>query len=146
MNWQLLTAPPTDPAGTVDVPTSWLDGISVGQVVAWILVILAVASLIRQQRKSLRPLENFFRDWNGEEARPGVPERPGVMVRLDRIESHVADAPTRAEFTGLTQAITEIRAEHVTLREQVTRNTAVLDLVVPKRAINVPPDPPDPQA
>ena len=29
-------------------------------------------------------------DWRGTEARPGVPRRPGVMERLEKIEADVS--------------------------------------------------------
>lgn len=38
----------------------------------------------RRQRNQQR---QFLADWHGEQARPGVPARPGVMVRLASIES-----------------------------------------------------------
>lgn len=41
-------------------------------------------------RKLMRRLDNLLEDWNGAEARPGVPRRPGVMERLERIEGDVA--------------------------------------------------------
>ena len=41
-------------------------------------------------RKLMRRLDNLLEDWNGVEARPGVPRRPGVMERLERIEGDVA--------------------------------------------------------
>lgn len=42
-------------------------------------------------RKLMRRLDNLLEDWNGTEARPGVPRRPGVMERLERIEGDVAN-------------------------------------------------------
>ena len=41
-------------------------------------------------RKLMRRLDNLLEDWNGTDARPGVPRRPGVMERLERIEGDVA--------------------------------------------------------
>ncbi|MFF9403830.1 hypothetical protein [Streptomyces sp. NPDC014744] len=40
-------------------------------------------------------LDEFGDDWNGVEARPGVPERPGVMARLDRIEQKGTERSAR---------------------------------------------------
>lgn len=42
-------------------------------------------------RKWAKRLELFFEDWAGEAPRPGVPERPGVVVRLGRLETSVAE-------------------------------------------------------
>lgn len=41
-------------------------------------------------RRFARKMDQFFSDWNGEPARPGVPEKRGVMVRLDVIESEIS--------------------------------------------------------
>lgn len=51
---------------------------------------------------------NFLDDWNGEPARPGVPQRLGVMARLDEMHhelhpnsgSSLADAVNRTEKQG----------------------------------------------
>lgn len=74
--------------------------------------------VIFKLRKVIRPFEDFFRDWNGEEARPGVDARPGVMPRLSSIEEHLKDAPTKEQFKKL--------------ESRVTRNTTVIDLIVPR--------------
>lgn len=37
-----------------------------------------------------RRVEQFMDDWIGEEARPGVPGRPGVMQRVSGIEERLA--------------------------------------------------------
>lgn len=41
-------------------------------------------------RKFGRKLNLFFEDFFGEAARPGVPERPGVVVRLGRVEEDIS--------------------------------------------------------
>lgn len=38
---------------------------------------------------------NFFSDWFGEEARPGVSKRPGVMERLDCQDQQLVNINTR---------------------------------------------------
>jgi hypothetical protein len=47
---------------------------------------------------SARSLKNFFSDWEGRPARPGVPEQPGVMERLSnqdvRLETLEFDVKT----------------------------------------------------
>lgn len=50
----------------------------------WRWVGRPLARLIHQVRE-------FLEDWRGEPARPGVPERRGVMERLERIEWHVGN-------------------------------------------------------
>jgi hypothetical protein len=46
----------------------------------------ALARFTRGARRFIRRSEQFWEDWQGTEERPGVPARPGVMERLDRIE------------------------------------------------------------
>ncbi|QWF81127.1 hypothetical protein [Amycolatopsis sp. CA-230715] len=45
--------------------------------------------VIRAFARVVRKLSHFADDWFGQEARPGVPERPGVMARLESIEDYV---------------------------------------------------------
>lgn len=57
-----------------------------------ITVALAVGSAVaRPIRKLSRDNDEFREDWYGRSARPGVAAQPGVMERLGRIESSVAD-------------------------------------------------------
>lgn len=35
---------------------------------------------------AFKSLRNFFSDWEGTPARPGVPERPGMMKRMETVE------------------------------------------------------------
>lgn len=39
--------------------------------------------------RTWKKIESFLDDWIGEPARPGVPERLGVMDRISRIEHEV---------------------------------------------------------
>jgi hypothetical protein len=51
---------------------------------------VVVSGVIIAGRKPVKKFVDFMDDMSGEPARPGVPERPGVMVRLERIEMRVA--------------------------------------------------------
>ncbi len=51
---------------------------------------VAWAFVIRPLRATMRRLALFSEDWEGEHARPGVPGRDGVMVRLANIEASQA--------------------------------------------------------
>lgn len=39
----------------------------------------------------LSKMDDLLDDWRGTEARPGVPRRPGVMERLEKIETDVKE-------------------------------------------------------
>jgi hypothetical protein len=54
-----------------------------------LVVLAAVAAGLRWVRKHLGGLADFIADWSGEEPRPGVPGRPGVMERLAGIDQRL---------------------------------------------------------
>jgi hypothetical protein len=47
--------------------------------------------VIRPVLRLTREVREFLQDWRGDPGRPGVPPRPGVMSRLERIEWHVGN-------------------------------------------------------
>ena len=63
----------------------WLDPL----VAAGLLVPLGI-SVRWTWRRLLRPLAHMLTDWHGSPPRPGVPERPGVMVRLEQHDEALA--------------------------------------------------------
>ena len=40
---------------------------------------------------------DMLEDWHGDGPRPGVPSRPGVMIRLERLEMHGNETATTIE-------------------------------------------------
>lgn len=51
-----------------------------------VLVTFAVWS-----RRQLSKMDDLLDDWRGIDARPGVPRRPGVMERLEKIEMDIKE-------------------------------------------------------
>lgn len=62
---------------------SYLHELTVGQVIAALATLGVVVGFFKKVVPLLRRLGNLLDDWNGEPARPGVPERKGVMERLE---------------------------------------------------------------
>jgi hypothetical protein len=48
------------------------------------------AWVVRRVRTVNARLEEFLEDWNGVDARPGVPHKPGVMERLSQQDDALA--------------------------------------------------------
>lgn len=67
----------------------------IGIIGGMIVILGTVATLGRIAWRFLRQLAEFLGDWFGEEARPGVPKRPGVMERLDSQDHQLSDIQTR---------------------------------------------------
>lgn len=66
----------------------WIDVcVAIGVLAAAVTAIVGGA---RWLGKVLRPIHEFLEDWRGEEARPGVPERPGVMARLQSMDQRLS--------------------------------------------------------
>jgi hypothetical protein len=69
---------------------SALDAFAIAGIIAAGLGLLFVLARIgRRLWKVVQLLDDFFDDWRGCPARPGVPARVGVMERLDTIEHEV---------------------------------------------------------
>ncbi|MCZ4604762.1 hypothetical protein O3S80_13625 [Streptomyces sp. Lzd4kr] len=69
---------------------------AVDRAVIWSVASVAIAGalalawrMIRGVVRILRRMDDLADDWTGTPARPGVPERAGVMARLDQIEERV---------------------------------------------------------
>ena len=64
----------------------FLDTITLGQVLTWLMVGAILIASVRRGAPTVKRLNNLLDDWHGEVARPGVAERPGVMLRLEALE------------------------------------------------------------
>lgn len=80
----------------------------------WCAIATAIAGgaallgrLLLGARKMVTRIDEFMDDWAGTEARPGVPERPGVMARLGAIEHQLK--PNSGE--SLRDAVNRIEAQ-----------------------------------
>lgn len=49
-------------------------------------ILTCMYSVWRVMSRRSKNLDQFFRDWQGEGERPGVPPRPGVLERLTSLE------------------------------------------------------------
>lgn len=65
---------------------AFLEGLSVWTVIAWIIGLLALIGVAGKLYKLFKALTDFLDDVKGEDARAGVPARPGIMARLETIE------------------------------------------------------------
>jgi hypothetical protein len=60
--------------------------------------IVGLAAMIwRGARGIARKLDHILDDWAGEEARPGVPARPGIVERISRMEERQVLAGERLD-------------------------------------------------
>lgn len=50
-----------------------------------------LATFVVWTRRQLSKMDDLLDDWRGVDARPGVPRRPGVMERLEKIEMDVKE-------------------------------------------------------
>lgn len=62
-----------------------------GEIIAtWAGVLTALMGVILWMSRQMHRVGQMLDDWRGTEARPGVPRRPGVMERLEKIEADVS--------------------------------------------------------
>lgn len=50
-----------------------------------------LTAFVAWTRRQLSKMDDLLDDWRGTDARPGVPRRPGVMERLEKIETDVKE-------------------------------------------------------
>lgn len=78
--------------------------------------------MFRPVRKMVRRLGQFFDDWFGEEARPGVPRRPGMLERVSTLETGQAEMRRHVLPNGgssLRDDVTGIKAQVSQMSSQI---------------------------
>lgn len=79
-------------------PHLWLDIVGVAAIVVTFYIpmkdlFFKLSKKAREKKATQderdKNLDSMLLDWNGEPARPGVADRPGVMARLGTIEDHL---------------------------------------------------------
>lgn len=68
--------------------TAWIDALIAAAAAVTALGVLWRA--VRGLRRFGRRVEDFLGDWFGEPERPGVAAKPGVMARLENVETDMA--------------------------------------------------------
>lgn len=96
-----------------------VDVFVVAGVVAGGLGLLGViGKAIRWMLKTIKRVQNFLDDWNGEPARPGVEARPGFPDRLAALEVEVATI-RRIVSNGLSSNVADIQARVTRVEERL---------------------------
>ena len=67
----------------------WLEALTVGQVIGWLVALGVLAGGLRWLRPIADGIHQFLTDWAGEPARPGVPARLGVMAQLGHLREEL---------------------------------------------------------
>lgn len=61
--------------------------LTVGDIVTFVAAVTFIWLVVRKVRPFFEGIRNFLDDWNGTVERPGVKARPGVMQRLENVET-----------------------------------------------------------
>ena len=65
--------------------------IDVNMLIGMLPTLGVLATFAVWTRRQLCKMDDLLDDWRGTDARPGVPRRPGVMERLEKIETDVKE-------------------------------------------------------
>lgn len=94
---------------------SWLVGAAVVVAALWLLVATIQKLWLQVWVTWLGPLRKFLEDWNGEDARDGVPGHPSVMARLEALEEQGKTAAAQGA----------VSADRIKELEDTGRQTAI---------------------
>lgn len=65
--------------------------IDINMLIGMLPTLGVLAAFVVWARQQLSRMDDLLDDWRGTDARPGVPRRPGVMERLEKIETDVKE-------------------------------------------------------
>lgn len=112
---------------------AFLEGVSVWTVIAWAVFIALVVGVVRKLWPLLKKLTDFLDDVAGEDARPGVPARAGLMERVQRIEHELfpnSGKSLRDQTNRMEQKLNSdnvrIGALSDQLEEHITQSTQII--------------------
>jgi len=63
----------------------------------WAGLLTAIMGIVLWMSRQMHRVSQMLDDWRGTEPRPGVPRRPGVMERLEKIETDVSEVLRKTE-------------------------------------------------
>jgi hypothetical protein len=95
-------------------------------------IISGIYAIWRSLSRRGRKFDQFFRDWNGEDERPGVPHRQGVLERLTSLEVQGAKQGAQLEVIhaevnynhggSLKDAVEGIRADVKSIHDRMDKS------------------------
>lgn len=65
--------------------------IDINMLIGMLPTLGVLTAFVAWTRRQLSKMDDLLDDWRGTDARPGVPRRPGVMERLEKIETDVKE-------------------------------------------------------
>lgn len=81
---------------------------------AWLTCLVTLGGVAVAMMKWGRKIMQMVDDFNGTRQRPGVPERPGVMARLQTLDEKVAAVHTEVNYnhgTTIKDAVSRIETD-----------------------------------
>lgn len=90
----------------------------------WITCLATLSGLGIGMMKYGRRIMQMVEDFNGTKVRPGVPERPGVMARLQTLDEQVAAVHTEVNYnhgTTIKDAVARIETDVKDLHKRLDK-------------------------
>lgn len=126
-----LATAPTPPAPSLD--PAWISAL-----IAFLAAAAGCAAwILRRAWHTLRQVSHFLDDWRGQDARDGLPARPGVMARIGSVEELLerVHAETQANHgTSLRDVVNRTAADVAGIKTEQAAVRADLDKVKAQHA------------